>query len=368
MLDTVILEFPDGQYAVNQPEWFSPSLATLAHTRGYAKCVHNLSASKSESTYYPRLTVYKRTNQRGSVIVPLRIEFSAPKLLYGNNIDELAEGDLPKLEITLAQRLSKMGVIVTPEAVAAAEVQSFHVCKNIPLTGGYTATLAIKELYKVNLTKHLDLTKVDFRNEGHALQLYSNSHSLVFYDKLADLLKPRGRAVDKDQAALPLQEIPKGLELLRIEIRLSKKAKVKEVMQKFGNTESLTLADICKKQVCKDIMADYWTRYIGGNMFLFNPVITPITVLKQVWQNQAAISPKQAIYLAGLYLLGKDEGVRQLRQVVEQNSSRRTWQRMSLDIKQLNTATGGTSYGFLKDIRSALAEFEPYRLGRLAQD
>ena len=44
-----------------------------------------------------------------------------------------------------------------------------------------------------------DFEQIKFRNGGESLQLYSNRHSVVLYDKAQDLIKPEKRAIDKDQ-------------------------------------------------------------------------------------------------------------------------------------------------------------------------
>jgi len=41
------------------------------------------------------------------------MEFSAPKLLYLNNLEELEDKDFPKIIETLQERLKTMGVMVS---------------------------------------------------------------------------------------------------------------------------------------------------------------------------------------------------------------------------------------------------------------
>ena len=47
-------------------------------------------------------------------------------------------------------------------------------------------------IYKrIDLTKRLDLSRTDYRNEGHAIRYHANSFEVIFYDKLKDLAQAR---------------------------------------------------------------------------------------------------------------------------------------------------------------------------------
>lgn len=99
----------------------------------------------------------------------------------------------------------------------------------------YTSSFAIRELSKINLNQKFDLEEIYFRNDGEELQLYSNRHSLFFYDKINDLNKPTKRAIDKDQMKQQndlfeyVKREKRNLEVLKMEVRLSHKDKMKEI-------------------------------------------------------------------------------------------------------------------------------------------
>src|SRR5271156_5057181 len=96
MLDTIALTLDQHQFEVLEPDRFSPSARGLIcapyyplGARGHFACVLNPSKSDSNAgQYQPRLTLGKRRVQTGFALT-LRIEFSAPKLIFGNNFDEL---------------------------------------------------------------------------------------------------------------------------------------------------------------------------------------------------------------------------------------------------------------------------------------
>ena len=58
--------------------------------------------------YKPRLTITRRV-VHGGIATPLKIEFSGPKLLFLNNVDELENKDFGMVINTLQERLKEMG-------------------------------------------------------------------------------------------------------------------------------------------------------------------------------------------------------------------------------------------------------------------
>ena len=196
MLDTVILQIPINYSAIIDHSQFTPSTKGIVdNSASFYKYTNNPTKIDTESgVYKPRLTIIKRGNR-----IYLKIEFSVPKLLFGNNLDEIEESDFNQVISMLQKIIEQMGVRLWTYQIEKAEVISFHPSKNIPLSKGYTSSFAIKELSKINLYQKLDLERVGFRNNGESIQLYANRHSLVLYDKINDLNKPAKRAIDKNQ-------------------------------------------------------------------------------------------------------------------------------------------------------------------------
>jgi len=62
-----------------------------------------------QGIYKPRLTITKRINRERNFEIPLKIEFSIPKLLYGNNFDEVTDADFPAVIQKLKTVLKDMG-------------------------------------------------------------------------------------------------------------------------------------------------------------------------------------------------------------------------------------------------------------------
>lgn len=312
---------------------------------------------KASNDYFPKLTVIKR-----GTAITLRIECSLPKLLFGNNLDELEEADFDKVIQTLKIRLVDMGVLVGTNILRTAQVLAVHFGKNIPLSDGYTASFVIRELAKVDLTQRLDLTSTQFRNEGKSLQYYSACHSLVFYDKIADLNQPKARAIDKDQTPMQfsifdqITEKKQRTEVLRLEVRLSKRRKLKEVVQ----MKDPRFCDVFSNKLAKQVVQKYWQGMVESGRLLL-VAEDPFALLDSILLAYPDIKPKQAVYLVGLGLLAREKGFRSIKQYLRGFGKQRTLQRLQKDLEQLQGLEKSFSHGWLQQIEKCLQEFAAYK-------
>jgi len=372
MIDTVILTIPRDKMRFINNEGGMSAWDLQSRTPNYEKFVQNPPRPLSKSVYRPRLTGIKRRTIGNNFNSFLKIEFSVPKLIYGNNFDEITDQDFDKIAEALYQRLIEMGVIISRPDLENASVSAFHPSKNIMLSDGYTASSVSKELAKINLNKKFDLSKTSFRNDGQSLQGYTVSHSIVFYDKIADMAQSEKRAIDKDQTTQQLQlfQIIKNqrpsLEVLRMEVRLSQKQKMNGVLRKLGFPDNPTFKDVCKKDICQKIVRFYWDTLIKDeNLFLFELLTGPKQLLKDIFRKHPRIKPKEAVYLTGLSLLCKDDdGIRGLRQILSNRLTQRNWYRISDGIKMLNSGVNKKSvHSWVKQIEDSIDNFSPIRAG-----
>jgi len=368
MIDTIILSLPQKAFSGDKLK----NLGWDLHSRSgeFQKFVKNQkTAQKKDGIYRPR----PRWINRGYSGL-LQFEFSIPKLIFGNNVDEVFEKDFGIVLQTLQVRLRDFGLWLDEEFLRSASVSAFHPSKNILLSDSYMASGVIKELGKINFTQKMDLTRDSFRNDGHSIQLYANSHSLVVYDKITDLAKPRGRAIDKNQTPMQLslfqqfKKQEKPPEVLRIEARLSDKRKMNAVLEKNGFAKNPTFEDIFKENVCKKIISSYWNEMVvKENLFLFGLSSGPKQTLKNITKSYPGIKPKEAAYLVGLDQLCKDgDGIRELRGTLEKQATRRTWYRIANDMKKLNVIQNPAHcHGWIGQVRDQLEAFQPLKIDDL---
>lgn len=249
-----------------------------------------------------------------------------------------------------------------------------HFSKNIPLTGHYTASYAIKELGKLDVTKKLDLNNRHFQNDGHALYFYAGSYSLVLYDKMKDISLPRSKAVDKDeyngQLSLfePFQEHKLPKEVLRFEIRITNKQKLNSPLTGLGYTKNPTFAEVFNKEMASKVLLYYWDFiYSKQAQFILKFDEKPDKLLPAIVQHYKSqhrkIPAKQALSILGAMVFTKEHGLRAFRNSIALNYSDRTWFRLSKLLSQASEITASSKpFGFVDDIERELTEFNPYKV------
>jgi len=365
MIDTVCLLIPKDrmQFIKGVSNW-----ELYSKTDQYRKFVRNPSKREKETgKYFPRLTGYTR---RFSQDANVRVEFSAPKLIYLNNLDELSEEDFPKVLSTLQERLKDMGVILTKSVIENAPVSSVHYSRNLLLEDGYTVNHIISELNKVDLRKSFDFAKTRFVNNGQSLYAHTLSHQFVVYDKVADLAKSKKRAIDKDQTLYQknlFYEMNKEnslSEIIRFEVRLNRKQKMDRVLEQVGYSKSPCFKDVFNVDLSQKVIANYWEKIIKEkNQGLFSVPLSLKDILQVIFLVDRNIKPNKAIYFLGLYILAKDEdGMRQLRSIVTKRMHERTWYRMANDMRYASKLiTKNNLRSWVKQIDYKLANYKPYK-------
>lgn len=343
-----------------------------SRTDTYQKFVRNPSKiEKNTGKYFPRLTGYKR---RFGDDANVRIEFSVPKLLLLNNLDEVTESDFSRIVNVLYDRLTEMGVVIPKSELKSANVSSVHYSKNIALTNGYTASYILSEINKIDLRKSFDFSKARFTNDGQSLYIHTTSHQFVLYDKIADLAKGKKRAIDKDQTiyqrSLFEQIDQSSTEVLRLEVRLNKKQKLKEVLAKFGQNQTPIFSDIFSEKISKKIVVDYWNTLIkANNLAVLSLDLKPKDLLQLLIRSEFKAKPNRLLYLIGLHCLARDgTGTRQLRSVLEKKSSDRSWYRISSDLKLLGELISDDYLrDWVKHIDQALKDYKTFKVNEYAK-
>ena len=370
MIDTVCLLIPkDKLTIVDLSSYGVPKWNLHSKTEQYDKFVKNPSKKDKDSgLYFPRLTGYKRKGYGKDENV--RIEFSVPKLIYLNNLDEVENKDFKEVIDILHERLSSMGVIAPKKLLANAPVSAVNFSKNIELKNGYTVSYLISEINKIDLRKSFDFSKTRFINDGQSLYAHTTSHQLVIYDKIADLKKGKKRAIDKDQTLYQrtlFDEVTKCndlSEVIRFEIRLGRKQKLNKVLNDLGYEKNPSFKDVFNSEMSKAVVNDYWQKLVTDrNLGLFSLDLKPKEILQSLYVSNKELKPKQAVYLFGLFTLARDSnGMRELRTIVTKNANDRTWYRLAKDTRTVcDLIAENNLRNWVKDLDKELKNYKTYK-------
>lgn len=365
MIDTVRLTLDKTMFWISDKSKFEKN--TMNSLRGYYTMVQNPTKSELRGGIYkPRLTLSHRFNCSTRHEETLTIELSLPKLIFGNNFDELTMDDYPLIADRLSSTLKEMGVMVFGNILDQAPVSLIHYSKNIPLIDGTTPNYIINWIKGANISLTLDINQTDYRNAGHSFKWHANSYEVTFYDKIKDLEMTRRsdkRAIEKDG------DIQLGLfdtlqkrsffEVLRMEVRLNQRQKIGQLLKTLGVDTELTFKNLFSPSISQKVLLYYLNIIESKRPPLLNYTLTTSrALLADLIIHNPKTGLKKILQSFGLKMALEDLPPRELRSILGKYSDR-GWYRLMAETKRL---TLPKNYDPLLAVRQNLSGFKPTRL------
>ncbi len=365
MIDTIILTIPHPLFSITKPELFTPHaswmLADSVTRHGILSKQNPTKRELTRGIYKPRLTLMQW--QQSPV---LKIELSLPKLMFGNNFAELQYKDFSSVADKLIAVLADMGVIVTPGNLESASVSTIHYAKNIKLTDGSTPYHYIQKLKAADIKLSLDVNQTDYRNDGHSYKWHCNTYEVAFYDKIKDLEQAKissKRALEKD-SALQIHLIKKfrtlkKLEFLRMEVRLNKRAKMKQLFKKLDIATDLTFKKLFKPAISKKILTHYLEELESKCPLLLDyKPSSPQGLLADLMFNNPDMTLKKIMQIYGLKQALMNMTPRELKMMCK-GKHKRNWYLLLADAAKVQLPSASSP---LRDLKKQLYKFEMIRL------
>lgn len=308
--------------------------------------------------YMPRLTMFKRFS-KGEPVYQLAIEFSAPKLLFDSNFDELVEADFESLVTVLQEKLLELvGYKFFKHQFTEADIGTWHPSKNIVFLDYTSCQTILHTISKLDVSRTYDLQKTDFR-DGHVVHIHCNSLDIAFYDKLADLRQAKKsgkRAIEKDSFIqlnlLDQLKEYRPIEVFRYEVRLVGRASVKRA---YPELERWTFETLFKKKMCQAVLTKHWQNITHTADMLALDANKPYELLQNYLTDNPSVKPQAALAAVAGLLINKQEGVVSLRNVIVTHFGIDAWYR----IKKIFKAPGASRYMAFVRVDEALEQFEP---------
>src|SRR3990167_8155581 len=310
MIDTIVLILKNNEFEITAPELFNPN-ALLIFNKKYKGLISKQNPTTKElkhKIYKPHLTL--RKSYEIALNEPtLKIELSLPKLLFGNNFQELRYKDFKSIATKLISTLEDMGVKTSIYAIENAHVSSIHYSKNILFTDGTIPYHYINKIRQANTKLSLDVNQTDYRNEGHSFKWHCNSYEVIFYDKLKYLEKAKQsdrRAIEKHSLiqldgfdSLKKKKKLRKLEILRMEVRLNQRKKIKQLFKKLNIKNDLTFKRLFKPAISKKVLLYYLDELENNRSILLNYTNDKI-LLTDLLLNNKDLSFRKILQILGL--------------------------------------------------------------------
>ena len=361
MVDTVKLLIPVDNPLIFDGSRFTPiTLEQLVNSRGYGKTFLNPSPTYAKmDKYMPRLTMYKRVRKFGVVTYELAVEFSAPKMMFGNNFDELEEKDFDALLTAIQATLQELlGHKFFKTQLAHADIAAWHPSKNIVFLDYTSCQTILNTMGKLDVSKTYDLQKTDFR-DGHVVHIHANSLDIAFYDKMADLLKAKksGKRAFENDSTVQLNLLEslseyRPMEVFRYEVRYVGRASIKRA---YSELEQWTFESLYKKKLCQNILLKHWNKLTNSVDMLALDVKEPYELLQNYLEANDDVTPQAALAAVAGLVITSQVGAVGLRNVLEARYGKQAWYR----IKPLLKSPEEHRFTAFVHIDEALKRFTP---------
>jgi len=278
-MDTIIIKiYGPHKFQIKNTEWFLPELKSrkfseLSVTEKKSRRIylrHFVFHPPYQTDYLPKIEIFETLSKNGKdVVYILKSEFSVPKLLYRNSLQEVAETDMDKVISFFKASLLEVGIMIDKDTVANARVSGVHLCKNVLLPESIRMQEALAELQRVDISKVVDVTQKETKNGGRILHIYSGTIEQVFYDKVADATRPKVKRKDKgrinDERAIIEKFGLQHREVFRYEYRIKKAQTVMRIINNILGREPKTTVvfkDLFNPDIFKKVIMKSWRELI----------------------------------------------------------------------------------------------------------
>ena len=375
MVDTLVMavELADVNIPKSEYDNWTPSLKGILAppfinfgSKKYIKSVLLADdTTKRRGEYMPRVSLYKGVGE-GGFRVHMQIEFSAPKVVYNNNFDELQDIDLQKVCVGLSEKLAHMGVIVEPEVLERSRIKAVHYGKNVVFTDGTLPLLFLRYIGKANITTRRHTRESGYIGGGQAFYYYNGGTAFCAYDKRKELQKSKitekgNMETDNycQKTLLDDAKIKEPFQVLRLEARYKTRT-----LRSMAKKLSVFLPN---QPALRDVFSTDIARRV-----LLHELVEIENHIPEVAKNSEALSdfaaslwalnphstPMQRVKAIAAKALLRETGCCDLRTVLGMNNNQ--WYRFMQNINELNVNTNSTNC--FEAVKTQIVDFHPVLL------
>lgn len=389
-MDTVIIKiYGPNKFQISDRSLFLPELTSRTYeelspterlsTRPYLRrfVLH----PKWQESYLPRVEVFETlADDRKSIRYILKIEFSVPKLLYWNSLQEVGENDQQNVFPALKSALGSVSIGIDTQTIANATVASVHACKNIPLPKTMQMREIINKLGKMGASKVFDIGDKQYKQGARVLNIYSGTIDWSLYDKISDSLRPKNKRsdkgrIDQERAIIERYNLQKR-EVFRYEYRIKKTQTVKREINAILKREYQTqvvFRDLFTQNLLKTLVLNSWHALIKRpeNQLSFLNTSDKLELFLHILSEakkygKKAHSMNNALISYGLATAIQDHGAKEVRGAIFDAWDSDHPERLTKKIQTAADLTKGLPYSdSINLINKALERFELITLNSL---
>ena len=294
-----------------------PSLCQIADPKKFQRSLkywgkvwHKYNADKKlkVSAYYPFVVhnSYPSWTASSGMVARLEVDVSLPKVVYGNNLYELDDGDFNTVCQVISDKLKVMGINIVPKCVCLGVVQQIEYSKNIP-TGRVPVPYILREIAIGAPKSKLDIERVAYRN-GEGLYFYCKSYDVMLYDKGAEILNQIKGNTFPPQLVQNLQS--GAYNILRMEVRFHNRKTLMDFLHGNGFPNNCgLLKDVYSKTISQHVITHYWNILSQSVRENSPSILSPAFELWKIHQGGGLnLTAQQALAKLGARYLIREHG------------------------------------------------------------
>ena len=295
------------------------------------------------------------------------ITFSAPKLLYGNNIEEVTEAQYDDIVRTLCEQLSFLGLPTKYHKldIEMAKIRRVDFSKNTMIAELVPIDQFCTMLMRAKHEHRSKFSQVQYRH-GELYRENTRYRSVVIYDKLAEFrntLNKKEPANARGQFFLSAEKAHL-FQVFKLEVQIENSNQIAIELKRFGlERKDITFRSVFSEQLAHDILMRYWTKIVeklDPNPELFSE--------DNLWAsfntaiiNRGNKTPQNFFASFGLSYLAHKFGLNNLKDIVYREYGDQAWSRLEKLYEQPKLDQG--LYTFISSMERIIDTMEPLQFG-----
>lgn len=293
-----------------------------------------------------------------------RVTFSAPKLLYGNNIEEVTEAQYDDIVRTLCEQLPFLAL---PTEYHKLDIEMARVCridfsKNAMIAELVPIDQFCNMLMRAGHTPRTQNAQVRYQH-GELYRENIRDRSVVIYDKLAEFSSSTKKPHNAREQFFIAAEKAHLFQVFKLEVQLQNTTRVALELKPFGIEKPIHFADVFSEKLAHDILMKYWNKLIQDldpNPELFSED-NMLATFQTMAMNRGKKTPQNLFASFGLSYLANKCGLSNVKSAFCREYDGQAWLRIKklYEEPQLNQGL----YTFVASMEKIIDTMDPLQFG-----
>ena len=296
------------------------------------------------------------------------VTFSVPKLLYGNNVEEVTEDQYDEVVSLLCQQLRylPLQIDIYKMNIEMAKVRRIDFSKNAMIKELVPADQFCSMLMRSEHTYRSKYAQVQYLH-GDLYRENIQHRSVVVYDKLAELnnsIKKEKREPNAREQFFLAAEKAHLFQVFRLEIQLQNSNQVAQELSHFGiERDNITFGNVFTEELAHSVLMKYWKNLIKNldpNPELFSED-NIFATFNEMAVNRGSKTPMNLLATFGLRYIAHKCGLGNIKDIIYREYGSQAWLRLK-DLYEEPDLNQGL-YTFIASMEKIIDNMEPLQFG-----